>query len=265
MFDSFNRDINYLRISVTDRCNLRCNYCMPQTGIKYYNNKDVLSFEEIVEVVKVCTVLGIKKVRLTGGEPLVRKGILKLVEMIASVNAVEDLSMTTNGVLLEKMAESLAGAGLNRINISLDTVNRESFREITGKDELNRVFRGFDAAENAGLFPIKINCVLIRGKEHLAQQVKEFADSRCLPVRFIQQMNLKKGIFSPVIGGNGGICKSCNRIRLTSNGMIKPCLFSDFAFDIRKLGIEKAIRMAVDHKPLEGTFNKNEEFYSIGG
>lgn len=266
MFDSFNREINYLRISVTDRCNLKCTYCVPKSGLRLFRDKDTISFEEIVEVVKVCTQMGIKKFRLTGGEPLVRKGIIKLVEMISSINGVEDLSMTTNGVLLEKMAESLARAGLNRINISLDTVDREKYREITGKDLLDRVLRGIDAAENAGLFPIKINCVLLKdGDSNLSFQVKEFAASRCFPVRFIQQMNLKTGEFSQVIGGNGGICQRCNRIRLTSNGFIKPCLFSDFSFDIRKMGVEKAILQAIGHKPVAGTFNKNEEFYSIGG
>lgn len=266
MFDSFNREINYLRISVTDRCNLKCTYCIPKSGLRLFSEKDIMSSEEIVEVVKVCTRLGIKKFRLTGGEPLVRKGIVQLVEMISSIDGVEDLSMTTNGVLLEKMAENLARAGLNRINISLDTVDKEKYREITGKDMLDKVLRGIDAAENAGLFPIKINCVILKDHEpHLANQVKEFATNRCLPVRFIQQMNLKTGEFGQVIGGNGGICQKCNRLRLTSNGFIKPCLFSDFSFDIRKMGIEKAIQQAIGHKPYAGTYNRNEEFYSIGG
>lgn len=266
MYDHFNRKINYLRISVTDRCNLRCTYCMPAKGIKLLKHSDILSFEEIVEVVKVSTPLGITKIRLTGGEPLVRKGIVELVRMISQIKGVEDLSMTTNGVLLDQFAENLASAGLKRINISLDTVDSFKFEEITKHNVLNKVLKGIEAAKKAGLFPLKINCVLLKKEDiQYAQKVEKFARENGLQVRFIHQMNLKTGEFSLVEGGDGGNCKKCNRIRLTSNGLIKPCLFSDFGYDIRKTGIENAINLAIGNKPESGTYNKSEEFYELGG
>jgi cyclic pyranopterin phosphate synthase len=138
MYDRFNRRINYLRISVTDRCNLRCRYCMPETGVKLLDHSDILSFEEIVEAVRVCVSMGINKIRITGGEPLVRKHIVNLVRMIAAVPGVSDLSMTTNGMLLEEYAIPLADAGLDRINISLDTINPAKFLEITGTNGLEK-------------------------------------------------------------------------------------------------------------------------------
>ncbi|NJK87854.1 MAG: radical SAM protein [Bacteroidales bacterium] len=260
MLDPFKRNISYLRISVTDRCNLRCSYCMPE-GIKQISRSDVLSFEEIVEVVKFSVGLGIKKIRITGGEPLVRKGIVHLIEMIASVKGIEDLAMTTNGVLLEKYADSLAKAGLKRVNVSLDTVDRMKFVEITQKDVLKSVFKGIDAAQKAGLTPVKINCVLLNKEDsEYADGVKAYAVKNGLNIRFIHQMNLKTGDFSVIEGGTGGNCKICNRIRLTSNGLIKPCLFSDFGYHIRKLGIEKAILLAIGNKPESGTFNHSEDF-----
>ena len=150
MFDRFNRQIDYLRISVTDRCNLRCNYCMPADGIPLLKHEDILSYETILDVVRTAVTMGIRKVRITGGEPLVRKGIVQLVRMIAEVKEVTDLGLTTNGILLGGFAEDLAGAGLHRINISLDTVDPEKFREITRGGDLNRVFTGIDAAKKAG-------------------------------------------------------------------------------------------------------------------
>ena len=266
MFDRFNRKINYLRISVTDRCNLRCKYCMPEKGIRLLDHSDILTFEEIIEVVKVCTDIGINKVRLTGGEPLVRKGIVQLVKMISEVKAVSDLSMTTNGVLLEEYAKPLANAGLMRVNVSLDTIDSVKFARITGKNVLEKVFRGIEAAKKAGLMPIKINCVLMNKEEQkYAFELREFAERNGYKVRFIHQMDLIKGKYSIVEGGEGGNCGVCNRIRLTANGLIKPCLFSDLGYDIHKTGIEKAINMAVGNKPESGTFNKSEKFYEIGG
>ncbi len=266
MLDRFNRKISYIRISVTDRCNLRCKYCMPEQGIRLLNKVDILTFEEIVEIVKVCTELGINKVRITGGEPLVQKGIVKLVKTISKIKGVEDLSMTTNGILLEKYAGSLAKAGLKRINVSLDTIDPVKFKEITGKDALDQVFKGILAAKKTGLYPIKINCVLLKKQEYeYAEEVKKYAEKKGFPIRFIHQMDLRNGDFSLIEGGDGGNCKACNRIRLTANGIIKPCLFSDIGYDVRKLGIKRAIDMAVGNKPKTGTYNKSEEFYSIGG
>ena len=227
MYDRYSRNINYLRISVTDRCNLRCTYCMPAEGIKLLRHEDILSFDEITQVVTAAVSIGIKKFRLTGGEPLVRKGITELVRMIAEVPGIEDLSMTTNGTLLEEYAGDLKKAGLQRVNISLDTVDPVRFTRLTRGGEVSEVFKGIDAALNAGLLPVKINCVILNsstGEDEMA--VKKYSDEKGLQVRFIRQMNLEEGTFSIVEGGDGGNCKICNRLRLTSNGYVKPCLFN---------------------------------------
>ncbi len=210
--------------------------------------------------------MGINKIRITGGEPLVRKDIVILVRMIAAVSGVTDLSMTTNGILLEKYAVPLVDAGLDRINISLDTINPSKFLEITGTNGLEKIFKGIEAAKKAGLHPIKINCVLLKNEDlQYAEQVKTYALKNGFQVRFIHQMDLRNGEFSVIEGGDGGNCSVCNRIRLTANGLIKPCLFSDLGYDIRELGIEKAIRLAVINKPEAGTHNKSKKFYEMGG
>jgi len=265
MFDRFNRPINYLRISVTDRCNLRCTYCIPEEGIRLLDHSDILSFEEISEFTKLAVANGITKVRLTGGEPLVRKGIVELVSMLAKIEGLEDLSMTTNGILLPKYADGLKRAGLNRINVSLDTVNPDNYCKITRDGDLNLALEGIEAAQNAGLEPIKVNCVLLGQPNEETQQLKAFCKERGLKLRFIHQMNLKTGEFSTVEGGEGGNCSKCNRVRLLANGDIKPCLFSDLAYNIRKLGNQEALNLALGNKPKSGTYNKSGEFYNIGG
>jgi len=265
MFDRFNRPINYLRISVTDRCNLRCTYCMPEEGIRLLDHSYILSFEEITEFTKLAVAGGITKVRLTGGEPLIRKDIVVLVAMLAAIVGLEDLSMTTNGILLPKYAVDLKRAGLNRLNISLDTVNPENYCHITRNGELAQVLEGIEAARKVGLEPIKINCVLLGQPDEETQRLKEFCATRGLKLRFIHQMNLKTGEFSTVEGGEGGNCSKCNRVRLLANGDIKPCLFSDLAYNIRKFGHQKALNLALGNKPRSGTYNKSGEFYNIGG
>lgn len=265
MLDSYNREINYLRISVTDRCNLRCRYCMPEDGVKLMSHNDILSFEEIVEVVKTARENGITRVRLTGGEPLVRHGIAKLVNMIGRLEGIEEVAMTTNGILLEKYANELAAAGLKRVNISLDTVDPVKYKEITRGGDIEKVFRGIKAAVEAGLNPVKLNCVVNSPDDVDAVQIAAFARDNNLRVQFINQMNLKGGYFSKVEGGEGGNCKKCNRIRLMANGDIKPCLFNDSGFNVRTYGIEKAIKLAVENKPRSGTRNMSGSFYSIGG
>ena len=266
MLDRYNRNINYLRISVTDRCNLRCKYCMPESGIKLLPHKMILTFDEIVEVVKTGIKLGINKVRLTGGEPLVRKGIVDLVSMIWNVEGVKDLSMTTNATFLADFAEDLKNAGLQRVNISLDTLNPETYRLTTRGGNIKYVFEGIEAAKKAGLSPIKINCVVMNSsQEKDAKEVAGFCEENDLKVRFIHQMNLSTGEFSIVEGGDGGNCVKCNRLRLTANGKIKPCLFNDLEFDVRELGVEEAYNQAVLNKPKAGTYNKSGEFYNIGG
>jgi cyclic pyranopterin phosphate synthase len=227
MFDSFNRKISYLRISVTDRCNLRCRYCMPEEGIKLLRHEDILTFDELAGFTETAVKAGISKVRITGGEPLVRKGILSLVKMISGIKGISDLSMTTNGTMLAEFAADLKKAGLN---------------------------------------PVKINCVIRKSEqEEDALAVGEFCRGNGLEIRYIKEMDLERGAFSTVTGGSGGNCPMCNRLRLTSVGKLKPCLFSDIEYDIKELGYENALKMAVEMKPERGLTNLNNEFYNIGG
>lgn len=266
MLDRYKRSINYLRVSVTDRCNLRCVYCMPAEGIVSLPHDKILSFEEITEVVREAVSLGVDKVRITGGEPLVRRHIVKLISMISAISGINDFSMTTNGTYLENYAVQLRAAGLHRINISLDTLDEGYFRQITRGGELNDVLRGIEAAENAGLSPIKLNCVIKKSpNEFHARKVAKFGKERGYQVRFIREMSLSEGKFWVVIGGAGGDCKHCNRIRLTSDGKILPCLFNDLAFDVRKMGIREAIIEAIRMKPESGMAHTNNEFSKVGG
>jgi len=266
MQDQYNRNINYLRISVTDRCNLRCVYCMPPEGIPAFQHEEILSYEEIRDITADLAKKGVDKVRLTGGEPLVRRDIDKLISMLSAIPGIADLSMTTNGILLEKSAQKLKSAGLHRVNISLDSLNPERYREITRGGDVNQVLRGIKAAQNAGLNPIKIN--MVRNQFTLPDdelELREFCRKNGLELRFIQEMNLENGVFTYVEGGDGGNCKICNRLRLTANGLLKPCLFSDLAFDVRKLGIEKALEMSLKQKPKSGSKSIKGHFNQIGG
>lgn len=266
MLDHYNRKINYLRISVTDRCNLRCRYCMPEDGVCMVEHKDILTYEEIQEVVAVAVPLGMDKIRLTGGEPLVRKDIVELVRMIAEVKGVKDIAITTNGVLLEKFAQPLAEAGLHRVNVSLDTMDPEKFNNITRGGDIRKVFAGIEAARLAGLSPIKINCVIQQSSDEPdALAVKQYCLENGLQARFISQMDLSTGHFGIVEGGTGGDCTNCNRLRLTPTGKMKPCLFSDLEFDIREMGIRQAIEAALFGKPEKGTINLSNCFHNIGG
>ena len=266
MFDRFNRKINYLRISITDRCNLRCVYCMPDNGVPLLKHEDILNFDEIVEFTKVAVAKGIDKVRLTGGEPLVRKGIVDLVSMIAKIDGIKDFSMTTNGIFLDKYADDLANAGLHRVNISLDTIDPKEYKRITRVGDIQKVFDGIEAAKKAGLTPIKINCVIQNSSiEPHAVEVAKYCNENDLQIRYIKEMDLETGDFSVVQGGSGGDCAHCNRIRLTANGMIKPCLFSDLEYSVRELGAVKAIDVAIKNKPASGHVNHTGKFYNIGG
>jgi cyclic pyranopterin phosphate synthase len=266
VYDKYKRNINYLRISVTDRCNLRCTYCMPEEGIPLLQHKEILTFNEIRDFTKIAVANGVTKVRITGGEPLVRRGITTLVNMISEIREIWDLSMTTNGVLLKQFADELKSAGLQRINISLDTVDPGKFAAITRTGNINDVFDGIQAAKDAGLFPVKINCVVKKSKEEdEARAVTQYCKDNGLEIRYISQMDLVKGHFSMVDGGSGGNCSLCNRLRLTANGKLKPCLFNNIEFDIRALGFEKALKMAVESKPECGSQNDTGAFYNIGG
>ena len=266
MLDRFDRNITYLRISVTDRCNLRCRYCMPEEGVQLISHEDILSYDEITAFTRAAVAGGINKVRITGGEPLVRKGIASLVEMISAIEGVTDLSMTTNGILLSEYAAPLAAAGLMRVNISLDTLDPDKFRFVTRGGDITAVLKGIEAAQRAGLRPVKINCVIkSTPDEEDARSVAEYCMKEGLEVRFIRQMDLAAGTFSVVHGGSGGHCARCNRLRLTPEGMLRPCLFSDKGYSVRELGAEEALRRAVEEKPERGTVNHINGFYNIGG
>lgn len=266
MFDRFNRKINYLRISLTDRCNLACTYCMPDGDIKHIPNKDVLTLNEVVEIVKKAAKLGIDKVRLTGGEPLLRNDIVEMCKKLKSIEGINELSLTTNGIFLNKYAKQLKNAGLDRVNISLDTLNPDKYKQITKHGNLQDVLKGIEAATEADLKPVKINFVRLKGiNDEDEHSVKEFCKSKGLKIRFIQQMDLTKGVFAPVEGATGGICSQCNRLRITSDKKIKPCLHSDISVEIKNKNIEKGFAKALYLKPEKGTSCKSHEFYNIGG
>ncbi len=239
---------------------------MPEEGIQLIKHDDVLALEEIVEVIREGAQMGLKKIRLTGGEPLVRKGIVELVEMIKQVDGINEITMTTNGILLSKYAHELKKAGLNRVNISLDTLNEDEFRNITRTGNLEDVKKGIRVAQEAGLTPIKINVVKTKfsNKQNI-EAIEQFCNSEGLSIRYIHQMDLETGDFSVVEGGEGGNCQLCNRLRLMANGDIKPCLFSNSGYNVRKHGIREAFKLALGAKPQEGTINQNHQFYNIGG
>jgi GTP 3',8-cyclase len=266
MYDRFNRKINYLRISVTDRCNLRCEYCMPAEGIALIGHENILRFEEIIEFTKIAVSKGIDKVRVTGGEPLVRKGVVSFISELSKIKEIKDLSMTTNGVLLEEFAIPLKEAGLQRINISLDTVDPDRYTELTRGGDIKKVVKGMVAAKNAGLLPIKINCVVNESADEAdAIGVKAFCETMGFDVRFIHRMRLDQGHFTVVEGGTGGDCSKCNKLRLSSDGKLRPCLFNDIAINIRETDYEKAIDLALAQKPECGTVSKKNKFNEIGG
>lgn len=278
--DTFGRQITYLRISVTDRCNFRCVYCMPPDGVRPLAHENILRYEEIAQFVSVAAAHGIRKVRITGGEPLVRAGLPNLVRMIASIEGIEDVSMTTNGILLERYAVELASAGLRRVNISLDTLQEDKFRRITRGGSLAAVWRGIDAAERYGLTPIKVNTVVMRGvNDDEIVDLAKLTLERAWNMRFIELMPIEnqgswgegfpppESTFMPVEnimarllplglqpvdatndagpaipyrlqGGKGTVgfisplseqhfCQRCNRMRLTADGNLRPCLMSD--------------------------------------
>jgi GTP 3',8-cyclase len=301
--DRYCRTIDYLRISITDRCNLRCLYCMPAEGVRPEMHRDILRYEEIVRVIKVAAGLGVSKIRLTGGEPLTRRNVSLLIGLIKNVQGIKDLSMTTNGILLEKYARQLADAGLDRINVSLDSLREERYREITRGGDLSSVLKGIEAAVQAGLKPVKINMVPIRGFND--DEILSFAEMTLnaeYQVRFIECMpssnvdfwspakymttdEIKKiieplGPLTPVrirrkgpskyfrIKGARGVlgfisalthhfCHDCNRLRLTADGKLRPCLFSETEIDLRSAirrnasdeEIERLLRLSIAVKP----------------
>lgn len=322
--DSFHRPINYLRISVTDRCNLRCVYCMPAEGINLMSHNDILTYEEIYTVARAAAGLGINKIRLTGGEPLVRLGLPELVQMLAKIEGVDDISLTTNGTLLGRYASELKSAGLRRVNVSLDTLRAERFKLITRiGDNLDEVLAGIEVARAVGLEPVKLNVVVMAGindDELLDFAAKTIAEG--WQVRFIELMPLvgknttpqfvsasemkrrlePLGELTPCLSsvGNGPakyfrlphakgaigfitpisehFCFQCNRMRLTADGRLRPCLLSDYEVDLKPSlrsgvssdGLKKLIKQAVAGKPqrhqlAEGSVPKDRPFSQVGG
>jgi cyclic pyranopterin phosphate synthase len=291
--DGFGRVHDDLRLSVTDRCNLRCAYCMPEDPVWFPRDR-ILTFEEIRRVVEALAPAGVRKVRLTGGEPLVRRDLPDLVRMLAGIPGVEDLSLTTNGVLLARHARELAAAGLGRVNISLDTLQADRFARMTGRARLPEVLAGLDAAADAGLAPIKINAVLLRGEnDDEAEALVALGRARGYEVRFIEVMpldnhaawdpsrvvsgaELRRRIgarwpivpelpadpsapasayrFADGLGRVGFIdsvtrpfCGDCSRLRLTSDGRVRVCLYDDREVDLRG-----PLRAGADHDALLG-------------
>ena len=267
MVDKYQREINTIRISVTDRCNLRCFYCYEE--YQYLKKEDLLSFEEIVSIIKECVKLGIKRVKLTGGEPLIRKDIDILIKMISEIKGIEDISITTNGVLLSDMAFKLKKANLSRINVSLDTLNPQKYKEITKIGEFDIVIKGLMKAKELFFKKIKINTVLLKNiNENEIQDIKKFASDNDFDFQLINQMNLKKDKnFSENIETNKPLsCKFCNRIRLTSNGMLLPCLFSEKSINIREYSDYKiALKECINLKPEKGEKNNKLSMIQIGG
>jgi len=239
---------------------------MPEEGVALLTHDEILSYEEMLDVIRESVKMGITKVRITGGEPLVRKGIVSFVRNVATIGGILDLGLTTNGILLAGFAADLADAGLHRINISLDATDPVRYREITRGGNINHVFEGIEAAKKAGLYPVKINCVVRQSSDEPdARSVREYGEKKGLEIRFIHEMSLADGRFTIVENGHGGDCLHCNRLRLTANGMIRPCLFSNAQFSIRELGVRKALELALDEKPERGTVNLNGRFHNIGG
>jgi cyclic pyranopterin phosphate synthase len=302
MTDGFGRRIEYLRISVTDKCNLRCVYCMPEEGLPWLKRSQILTYEEITQVVRVMAGMGLRRVRITGGEPLVRRDLPHLVRAIAAVSGIDDIALSTNAVLLEPLADELRSAGIRRVNISLDSLQPDRIDAIARRAGSHQaILAGLDAAERAGFEPIKINVVVMRGRND--DELADFAEvTRTRPwhVRFIEVMPVGEnldvsaaefiaaaemldrvsriGELVPVAGppGNGpatyfrfagargtvgvitpmshNYCERCNRMRLTADGRLRPCLFGTIETDLRDplrrgVPLEPLIRETLRIKP----------------
>ncbi|MEN8263389.1 MAG: GTP 3',8-cyclase MoaA [Nitrospirota bacterium] len=310
--DNYDRRIDYLRISITDKCNLKCVYCMPSKGMKYFRENEVLTDEEIVRFISIAHRHGLRKVRITGGEPLVRKNIISLISSIKKIG-IRDLSLTTNGIMLSQIAHKLKKAGLDRVNISLDTMDAERYKWITRGGDIDLVWNSIKEAERVGLSPVKINIVPVRGLND--DEILSFASlslekdyhirfiefmpavcngmwekEKCVPssevlekisgLGKLEQLKFRGkgpsrnyrlkgaagiiGVISPL---SDHFCGFCNRLRLTANGKIRPCLFSKEVFDIitplrngaSDEEIEKLFCQAVSSKPQGHSLNKNIE------
>jgi GTP 3',8-cyclase len=306
LIDPYQRSIDYMRVSITDLCNLRCLYCRPPEGVELISHDEILRYEEILAITRVACDLGIRKIRVTGGEPLVRRDVLGFISRLTGMDGIEDVGLTTNGILLASMAQDLRIAGLSRLNVSLDSLRRETFKAITGSDNLDGVLKGITAALNAGFHPVKINVVLLQGLNE--EDVPAFArltQEQPVDVRFIERMPFggpqltgspepfsarkvleiiarevgplkplersaldgpatmftlhgaqgRLGIIDPI---TGHFCGTCNRLRLTARGTLRPCLLGTREIDIKgplRRGappeeLARIIREAVAAKPM---------------
>ncbi|MCX6555628.1 MAG: radical SAM protein [Candidatus Aminicenantes bacterium] len=268
MFDAYDRKINYLRVAVTDRCNLRCTYCMPEKGIELKSHAEILPYEKIVQVAAVAASMGIDKIRLTGGEPLVRKNIVFLVRALKALPGVSEVSMTSNGILLDSLAAELKQAGLDRLNISLDTLDQDKYRCITRNGDIEKALAGIVAAHQAGFRATKINMVLIPGfNDEDVESMKLFCRDNGLRLQRIHHYSLHdlKSVDSALAAERPLSCRECNRLRLTADGKLKPCLFSDLEFAIDFSDIGASLEKAVRAKPRHGVSCRNRENWQIGG
>jgi molybdenum cofactor biosynthesis protein A len=313
MKDRFGRDITYLRISVTDLCNLRCKYCMPESGVESLCHSDILSLEEIVEIVKVAAKNGITKIRLTGGEPLVRRGFVHLCKEISKIEQIEDIAITTNGIHLKNMADDLFENKVKRINFSLDTLVKEKYNDITRRNDFDKTMESLFYAIEKG-FKVKLNVVLIGGfNDDEIENFVKLANDYDLEVRFIELMQIgetanwskdkfvsnkivlekvpklefdgvsgvakiykikgqkgKIGLISPI---SCSFCSDCNRIRLTSDGKLKPCLHSKDEINLKGLSgeeLEEVFKRGIFDKPEkhhleEGKSESARDMNKIGG
>lgn len=307
MKDPEGRSVRYLRLSITDRCNCRCQYCMPEGGVPMLAHDDICRYEEYLEMVEALAHMGVTKVRITGGEPLVRRGVPDLVRMLKAVHGIEEVDLTTNGCLLDELAGPLKEAGLDRLNISLDTLKPEVYRKITRTGELDRALSGIEAARAAGFGHLKLNCVLLGGiNEGEIGDLAHLAEEDDIEVRFIELMPMgpcaawpssrfisaetvlervpelepagSDGVaelFSaPGWAGTVGLirplshrfCSDCTRIRITSDGRLKPCLHSSDEVSLRHLSgpaLEEAIRQALALKPYHHALNEEHASRSL--
>jgi len=316
LIDSFNRKIDYIRVSVTSRCNFRCLYCMPNTPFEWEPKENLLSYEEMFEFLKVAIDNGITKIRITGGEPLIRKDLDKFIKMISDYADI-DLALTTNGYFLKDSAKLLKEAGLKRINISLDSLKKEIYQKIAQKDVFDNVIEGIEEAQKVGL-KVKLNAVILKNiNDDEIVNLYEYAKNRNIPIRFIEYMEnniadkkikglkndeileiLKKHhnftklerenspaeyyededgyIFGLISPHDDSFCKNCNRIRLTAEGYLIPCLFFDESYQIREAikkgdikGAVKVLEKVIKEKPEKNDWQQNEvsdrAFYETGG
>ena len=265
MFDQFDRAITYLRISVTDKCNLRCRYCMPEEGVAQRSHRDFLSFEQLAEVTRAAVGLGITKVRLTGGEPLVKRGIVDLVRMLRGIEGIEQLSMTTNGTLLSRFARALKEAGLDSLNVSLDTLDPERYREHTRGGDIGQAIEGLRAALAEG-FPVKVNMVVLEDTaEGEIARMRHFCEAEGARLQLINHYELTAGKKDDYRFDRPASCASCNRIRLMADGMLKPCLHADREVPLDFSRLEQCLREAILAKPERGGVCTNRAMSQIGG